>query len=422
MDNIKKMPEKIRASDLRRLADLVRGKLPAERIITTILEQRRFKLKAKRIRIDELSNRPEIDLLYTRDGKEFAVEVKQSRDTRQVISHLLPRAIVLLQAVCREKRDYQAIVAVVVDHYDKKFAARLDKYMESYAPSILWVLADQNGRCVCHRRMPAPRMAAESVSDRESDFDPSELTSKPLSFSDLDQWLIKFLIFSRSPSAEKFWRGTLERARNAYQLSKLAHVSAPAANAWVNKMEASGYLKKRGRGDLIPLRPPAMFDEWRGRYRMEVNEKRHGFRLIYPARDNEELVEELLENIRHFITYIDIAKLAISAHLACRLYGLKHVSSSSIHIYCTGNIAQVVKHLKLVPAETASYADLFLIEPKYPQSVFYGAVEKNGFPLCDILQCYLDLYHLPDRGREQADFIMEDIIMPIAREAQSHGR
>ena len=38
---------------------------------------------------------------------------------------------------------------------------------------------------------------------------------------------------------------------------------------------------------------------------------------------------------------------------------------------------------------------------------------KGGIPACDILQCYLDLYNLPDRGREQADFVFDNILTKI---------
>ena len=46
--------------------------------------------------------------------------------------------------------------------------------------------------------------------------------------------------------------------KNVFQLSKLANVSPPVANSWVNAMESSGYLKRIGRKKLIPLRLNAL--------------------------------------------------------------------------------------------------------------------------------------------------------------------
>jgi hypothetical protein len=93
--------------------------------------------------------------------------------------------------------------------------------------------------------------------------------------------------------------------------------------------------------------------------------------------------------------------------------GIKHSSARSIHLYLLGNVANVANPLGLIPAESPSEVNLFLVEPKYPRSVFGGRVIKGGIPVCDILQCYLDLYNLPDRGREQADFVFENILSKI---------
>jgi hypothetical protein len=92
---------------------------------------------------------------------------------------------------------------------------------------------------------------------------------------------------------------------------------------------------------------------------------------------------------------------------------MKHSSARSIHIYFWGNVADVANPLSLIPAESPSEANLFLVEPKYPRSVFGGRVIRGSIPICDILQFYLDLYNLPDRGREQADFVFETILTKL---------
>jgi hypothetical protein len=237
----------------------------------------------------------------------------------------------------------------------------------------------------------------------------SDYYQKQLSFSDLDQWLLKVFLLGRHGIPADYWGGPQGSVENAFQLSKLAGVSPPIANSWVKAMESSGYLRRIGRKKLIPVRPNALIEEWRGQYRFGDN-RILPYRSVYPISEADQYLDDLLEKMKSFDKSIS---LAISGHQACRLLGIKHSSARSIHIYFWGNVANVANPLGLIPAESPSEANLFLVEPKYPRSVFGGRVIREGIPVCDILQCYLDLYNLPDRGREQADFVFENILSKI---------
>jgi hypothetical protein len=175
-------------------------------------------------------------------------------------------------------------------------------------------------------------------------------------------------------------------------------------------MESSGYLKRVGRRDMIILRPKAMLEEWVGRYRFSDN-RFYPYRSMFPISDSDAFFEEILKSIKKYKK--ELGSLAVAAHQACKLYRIKHSSARSIHIYFLGNVLRIAELLNIVPSEEEKEADLFLVEPKYPRAVFGGVLAKKGIPVCDILQCYLDLFHLPDRGREQAELIYEDIISKI---------
>jgi hypothetical protein len=279
-----------------------------------------------------------------------------------------------------------------------------------------WLLADEYGEGTfkdpdedeykvlsqLNRRPLMPHGPFESES-------PVSYHQKQLSFSDLDQWLLKVFLLGRPGIPADYWGGPQGSVENAFQLSKLAEVSPPVANSWVNEMESSGYLRRIGRKKLIPLRPNALIEEWRGQYRFGDN-RILPYRSVYPVSDADQYVDDVLKKVRSCNESIP---LAISGHQACRLLGIKHSSARSMHIYFWGNVANVANSIGVVPAETLNDADVFLVEPKYPKSVFGGRVIREGIPICDILQCYLDLYNLPDRGREQADFVFENILSKI---------
>jgi len=386
-----------------------------EEIVIKRLEALGFLLEKKQFSFGESNFKSQVDFVLRRGKRKYAVEVKQSRKMQLALSHLLPRGILLLQAA-RRLEGYIPIVAVVVEKLDPKDIRRMADFIQHFAPEVGWLLVDEYGGGAFkdpdkdeYEGLPQlNRRPLMSHGPLESE-PPVSYYQKQLSFSDLDQWLLKVFLFGRPGIAADYWGGPQGMVENAFQLSKLADVSPPVANSWVNAMESSGYLRRIGRKKLIPLRPNAFIEEWRGQYRFGDN-RIFPYRSVYPVSEADQYLDDLLKKLKSIEKSIP---LAISGHQACRLFGIKHSSARSIHIYFWGNVTNVANPLGLIPAESPSEVNLFLVEPKYPRSVFGGRVTRGGIPICDILQCYLDLYNLPDRGREQADFVFENVLSKI---------
>ena len=413
--------------------------------------------------------RLKVDFVLSRGNKQYAVELKSSRQMHLSFMHLFPRAILRLQAVNRVA-GLLSIVAILVNRLESRDIKRLEEYMNFYAPDMGWLLIDRQKRGIFkdqeekqyallieeqiewikgpfsdefhlleaqdfllhnnakglgdpeYYKSSASSSSSSSSSLSSSIFSYSSSSSRSssslssakikLSFSDLDQWLIKVLILSPIGMESHLWGGPKGYAENAFQLSKLAGVSQMPANLWAQAMESSGYLKRIGRKNMIPLRIEALIEEWIGRYRFSDNNI-YPFRSMFPVSNHDAFIGELFEEIK--LNGEKLGELGIAAHLACKLHEVKHSSARSIHIYCREDIHNVARILKLVPSEEERKADLFLVEPKYPKSVFGGVLKKKELPVCDILQCYLDLYYLPDRGREQAAIVYENIISQIIK-------
>ena len=386
-----------------------------DEILIKRLEDLGFQLKKKKFSFGESNFKSQVDFIFRRGRKKYAIEVKHSRKIQLALSHLLPRGILLLQAAKRIG-NYIPIVAVVVGKLDERDIRRMADFIQHFAPEVGWLLVDEYGGgafkdpdkdqySVLPQLNRRPLMSHGPL-ESES---PISYYPKQLSFSDLDQWLLKVFLLGRHGIPADYWGGPQGSVENAFQLSKLAEVSPPIANSWVNAMESTGYLRRIGRKKLIPLRPNALIEEWRGQYRFGDN-RILPYRSVYPVSDADQYVDDVLKKVRSCNESIP---LAISGHQACRLLGIKHSSARSMHIYFWGNVANVANSIGVVPAETLNDADVFLVEPKYPKSVFGGRVIRGGIPICDILQCYLDLYNLQDRGREQADFVFENILSKI---------
>ena len=430
-----------------------------------------FELEDYEVVFHKSKPRLKVDFVLSRGNRQYAVELKSSRQMHLSFMHLFPRAILRLQAVNRVA-SLLSIVAVLVDRLESRDIKRLEEYMNLYAPDMGWLLLDRQRRGVFkdqeknqyallneeqiewvknlfsddYQFSEAQKVLLHKNAKRQNDSEyykssarstsssssypsssilssisSSSLSSSKikLSFSDLEQWLIKVLLLSPLDIAHQFWGGPKGYAENAFQLSKLAGVSQMSANLWAQAMEYSGYLKRIGRKNMIPLRIEALIEEWVGRYRFRDN-RIYPFRSMFRVSNYDAFIGELFEEIR--LNSEELGEFGITAHLACKLHEVKHSSAKSIHIYCRGDIHNIARILKLVPSEEERKADLFLVEPKYPKSVFGGVLKKKELPVCDILQCYLDLYYLPDRGKEQAAIVYENIVSRIIRSRHERSK
>ncbi len=390
---------------------------PLDEIVIKRLEALGFVLEEKEFSFGESNFNSRVDFIFRRGRRKYAIKVKQSRKIQLSLSHLLPRGILLLQAAKR-LGGYIPIVAVVVEKLDQRDIRRMADFIHHFAPEVGWLLVDEyGGGAFKHPEKdeygilpPLNRQPLMPGGSLESKSHFSAHSSRQLSFSDLDQWLLKVFLLGRPGIAADYWSGPQGIVQNAFQLSKLSGVSPPISNFWFHAMESSGYLKRIGRKEAILLRPNSVIEEWRGQYRFGDN-RILPYRSMYPVSEDNEYFRDILGRIKSCNE--DAVPLAISGHQACKQFGIKHSSAKSIHVYFWGNIGLVANSLDLVPAEAANEANVFLVEPKYPKSVFGGRVVRRGIPICDILQCYLDLFNLPDRGREQADFIYENILFKM---------
>ena len=87
-------------------------------------------------------------------------------------------------------------------------------------------------------------------------------------------------------------------------------------------------------------------------------------------------------------------------------------------VYARSPAAKVMQELDLAADESPS-PSLWLIQ-KCPLSVRRGSVLANGIPVCDILQCYLDVRASRARGQEQADYIGVPVDGPYKPEHYSY--
>lgn len=102
-------------------------------------------------------------------------------------------------------------------------------------------------------------------------------------------------------------------------------------------------------------------------------------------------------------------KVALSLHAAADAYGTKNTNLQTLELYLldSGVRPQLEKFLQLEPQERGY--EILLIEPYYKSLLKYSLKDKSieKMAVSPALLTFLDLYHFPLRGIEQAEFMAE---------------
>jgi hypothetical protein len=115
----------------------------------------------------------------------------------------------------------------------------------------------------------------------------------------------------------------------------------------------------------------------------------------------------------------DDARACVALFAAAERLGYAHARGVMQHVYYDGDPGRVLEALGALPALENEGADIALRRPAFRESVFRGMVIREGVPVSDALQVWLDVASQPARGHEQAEHMWRRIITPnILRRAQ----
>lgn len=102
-------------------------------------------------------------------------------------------------------------------------------------------------------------------------------------------------------------------------------------------------------------------------------------------------------------------KVALALHSAAEAHGCKNTSLNTLELYMLDPSVrlQLEDILQLEPQERGY--EVLLIEPYYKSLLNLGVDSDNNVKICPLLLTFLDLYHFPLRGQEQAEFMAQRI-------------
>lgn len=125
------------------------------------------------------------------------------------------------------------------------------------------------------------------------------------------------------------------------------------------------------------------------------------------AKSPQEIIDKLKQmNISENVNY------ALGFHAGAFLVS-PHAAFNEVHIYISGEKSSKFFQNRLNLKAVDQGANVILVSPYYRHSVFYDMQNINKLMVVSDIQLYLDLYHYPLRGLEQAEHLYEKRIKPM---------
>ncbi len=345
------------------------------------------------------------DLLAQRGGHSYAIEVKSAPEGRRDrLLPLLAQAILQARAFAARSPASVAPLAIVgAERVSEALVGDLERFVQQYAPDAAVGLVDMEGfqwfrGPGLDPSMNAPRGRAERrLRVRAREGAASHL------FSDLNQWMLKVLLAPKiAPDLLHAPRGEY---RNASQLAAAANVSLMSAFRFVRQLRLDGFLDESS--SILSL---VRLDDLLRRWQAESSRPARDIPLRWILRGDpaRQLHDALRANV----------PCCLGLFAAADALGLGFVHGVAPLVYLERLEPGVLDRLGLSLEAPGDVPDVYVRVPAARESVFRAAVRRNGVPVSDAVQVWLDASAYPARGAEQADLIYRRVLRPLLEKAR----
>ena len=355
------------------------------------------------------------DLIASRPGKKLIIEIKRASEGRK------DRVIPLLSQAALEASYYSQNLAgrpipvaiVGANHMPESVAEEAKRFLQERAPDVAVGLVDLEGFRLFAghglESLNSPRRSEKHIRA------PKLRAGAPQLFSDLNQWMLKVLVAPRVP--ESLLSAPRGHYQGASQLAAAAGVSVMSAFRFVEELSKEGFLES-GEGSLRLVRLRELLNRWQAASQRRVLEVpmrwvlHRGEKALRSALRSYQSKEKISARDSDGLVSSLRPRVCIGLFEAAEALGIGFVRGVQPYIYVERLNAAVLEEFGLSENAEGQGADIYVRMPGNRESVFRGLVERNGVPVCDILQVWLDVGQHPARGKEQADMIWRKILSP----------
>jgi hypothetical protein len=349
-----------------------------------------------------------VDLVIMRGDERYAVELKAASEGRpDRLVPLLSQAILQARAYAQALPQPAAPLAVVAAPAISPSAANsLVSFLSRFAPDVAVGILDREG----FRHFVGPGLeklnAAPPRRAHRQKLPPPE---SAYLFSDLSQWMLKVLLAPLLP--EDLLRAPRRQYRNASELAAAAEVSVMSAFRFVRQLRQEGFLDRNDE-PLRLVRRKELLRLWQAANLRGAPEL--PLRWILPRKSERPLQAALYAyNVQPDVKREPAPRACLGLFAAAESLGFGFVHGVPPYFYLESLDREVLNRMGLSPEGAEQRPDVYVRIPAFRESVFRAAVVRNGVPVADILQVWLDVSSHPARGEAQAEEIRNRVLAPI---------
>jgi len=381
-----------------------------ERLLAGAFRQAGWKMTIRQLVHDRI-----VDLAVANRKYRYAVEFKAASEGRgDRLIPLLAQAILEVRAKARLLDEAVKPLAVLgAPRISVSVVEEAKSFAGLYAPDIAIGLIDLEG----FRFFKGPGLESLNA--------PRAFLSRRLVpiqgapahlFSDLNQWMLKVLLAPRIPG--KLLTAPRGEYKNASQLAESAGVSVMSAFRFVRRLEEEGFLDDSG-GVLKLVRVPELMRRWQAAGLRPVRELPMSFVIrgdddrFYRSLHSYASKSRRAAQGRSQSLARPRPRACLGLFAAADTLGAGFVHGIAPHLYLERPDDEVIRQLGLQNSDNSKPVDIYVRIPGERESVFRPAVEREGLPVCDILQVWLDVSSHPARGSAQAEEIRRRLLSPL---------
>jgi hypothetical protein len=367
-----------------------------------------FRQNGWRVRIGPRFGIKEADLLVSRGDIRYVIELKvASEGRRDRLVPLLAQAILQARSVANASPQPAAPLAIIAAPVvSLSIVSSLNDFLAENAPDAAAGIFDREG----FRQFVGPGLEglnapAPSRSRRQQHPSPESAYL----FSDLNQWMMKVLLAPYL--SEELLRAPRGEYRNASELAEAAQVSVMSAFRFVRQLRQEGFLD-RDSEFLRLVRREELMHRWQTAHLRPAPEL--PLRWIISVKSDRQLPAALHSYTVHPGVKQKLAPRAcLGLFAAAESLGFGFVHGVPPYFYLENLDKAVLSRMGLSPEGAERAPDVYVRIPSSRESIFRGAVERDGVPIADIVQVWLDVGSHPARGAAQADEIRRRVLAPI---------
>jgi len=351
------------------------------------------------------------DLLVARGGQRYIVEIKSASEGRpDRLMPLLSQAILQARAYAQASPKPALPLAIVAaPEISPSAANNLILFLAQFAPDAAAGIVDREG----FRHFIGPGLEKlNAAPPRRIYRQKLPFAESANLFSDLSQWMLKVLLAPLLP--ENLLHAPRGEYRNASELAAAAEVSVMSAFRFVRQLRQEGFLDE-SEEPLRLVRRKELLRRWQAAHLRAASEL--PLRWIVPVKNDRQLRAALhAYSIQPNLKRKPVPRACLGLYAAAESLGFGFVHGVPQYFYLESLDRKVLQHMGLSPEGAQQRPDVYVRVPSFRESVFRAAVVRQGVPVADILQVWLDVSSHPARGEAQAEEIRHRALAPLFEE------